>query len=254
MWRGGDTSHAGCRPRGAALWCAILALMLTLLLEALDQTIVGTAMPRIIGQLHGLDRYTWTVSAYLLASTTLIPIAGKLSDQFGRKRFLLGGTALFLLGSVLCGSAQSIDQLIVFRAVQGAGGGIGIALVFTAVGDLVSPDERGTWQGIVGAVYAVSSVSGPTLGGWLADHGPLLRGLSRMPLAGAGSSTSTCPSVSLPRRRLRPSFRVAARAAGEWRDRPSILPERCWPPWQRYACSSDSPGAARVRHPGSSHG
>ena len=165
------------RPRGALLWCAILALMLTLLLEALDQTIVGTALPRIIGQLHGLDRYTWTVSAYLLASTTLIPVVGKLSDQFGRKRFLLGGTALFLLGSVLCGSAQSIDQLIVFRALQGAGGGIGIALVFTAVGDLVPPDERGRWQGIVGAVYAVSAVSGPTLGGWLADHGPLLGAL-----------------------------------------------------------------------------
>ena len=161
--------------QGVALWCAILALMLTLLLEALDQTVVGTAMPRIIGQLHGLDRYTWTISAYLVASTTLIPIAGKLSDQFGRKRFLLGGTALFLLGSLLCGSAQSIDQLIVFRALQGAGAGIGMALVFTTVGDLVLPAERGKWQGIVGAVYAISSVSGPTLGGWLADHGPLLR-------------------------------------------------------------------------------
>jgi len=159
---------------GVALRGAMLALMLTLLLEALDQTIVGTAMPRIIGQLHGLDRYSWTVSAYLLASTTLIPLAGKLSDQFGRKRFLLAGTVAFLLGSLLCGLAQTIDQLIVFRALQGAGAGTGIALVFTAVGDLVPPVERGTWQGIVGSVYALSAVGGPTLGGWLADHGPLL--------------------------------------------------------------------------------
>jgi len=168
------TRGAPRRPRGAALRGAMLALMLTVLLEALDQTIVGTAMPRIIGQLHGLDRYSWTVSAYLLASTTLIPIAGKLSDGFGRKRFLLAGTVVFLLGSLLCGLAQTIDQLIVFRALQGAGAGSGIALVFTAVGDLVPPVERGKWQGIVGSVYALSAVSGPTLGGWLADHGPLL--------------------------------------------------------------------------------
>ena len=159
---------------GMALYAAMLALMLTLLLEALDQTIVGTAMPRIIGQLHGLDRYSWAVSAYLLASTTLIPISGKLSDLFGRKRFLLAGAAIFVLGSLLCGLARSIDQLIIFRAVQGAGAGIGIALVFTAVGDLVPPVERGKWQGIVNGVYAISAVSGPTLGGWLADHGPLL--------------------------------------------------------------------------------
>ena len=173
-----EREHAARRePRqigGVALRGAMFALMLTLLLEALDQTIVGTAMPRIIGQLHGLDRYSWTVSAYLLASTTLIPLAGKLSDQFGRKRFLLAGTSVFLLGSLLCGLAQTIDQLIVFRALQGAGAGTGIALVFTAVGDLVPPVERGTWQGIVGSVYALSAVGGPTLGGWLADHGPLL--------------------------------------------------------------------------------
>ena len=165
------------RLHGPALAGVLLALMLTLLLEALDQTIVGTAMPRIIGQLHGLDRYTWAVSAYLLASTTLIPIAGKLSDQFGRKPFLLGGTLLFLLGSALCGAAQSIDQLIVFRALQGAGAGIGIALVFTVVGDIFPPAQRGTWQGVVNSVYAISAVIGPTLGGFLADHGPLLGGL-----------------------------------------------------------------------------
>jgi MFS family permease len=161
-------------PRGFAMVLAMLALMLTLLLEALDQTIVGTAMPRVIGQLHGLDRYTWAISTYLLASTTAIPIAGGLSDQFGRKRFLLGGTAVFLLGSMLCAAAQSIDQLIAFRAVQGAGAGTGIVLVFAAVGDLAPPRKRGAWFGMVNGVYVVSSVTGPALGGWLADHGPTL--------------------------------------------------------------------------------
>ena len=165
------------RRSGVALYSAMLALMLTLSLEALDQTIVGTAMPRIIGQLHGLDRYSWAVSAYLLASTTLIPISGKLSDLLGRKRFLLAGASLFVLGSVLCGLARSIDQLIAFRAVQGAGAGIGIALVFAAVGDIVPAAERGRWMGIVNGVYAISAVSGPSLGGWLADNGPLLGSL-----------------------------------------------------------------------------
>ena len=93
------------RPRGAALVGVMLALMLSLLLEALDQTVVGTALPRIIGHLHGFDRYTWAVTAYLLASTTMIPLAGKLSDQFGRKWFLAGGIVLFLVGSALCGAA-----------------------------------------------------------------------------------------------------------------------------------------------------
>jgi MFS family permease len=112
------------------------------------------------------------VSAYLLASTTTIPIAARLSDQFGRKWFLLGGTILFLVGSALCGAAQTIDHLIVCRALQGAGAGIGIALVFTLIGDIFPPAERGRWQGIVTSVYVISSVIGPSLGGWLADYGP----------------------------------------------------------------------------------
>src|SRR5918911_3436889 len=159
---------------GPTLTIVVISLMLTLLLEALDQTVVGTAMPRIIGALHGFDRYSWVVTAYLLASTTMIPIAGKLSDQFGRKWFLVAGVALFLLGSILCGAAQSINQLIAFRAVQGAGAGIGISLVFTTVADIFPPEERARWQGVFGMVNGFSSVAGPTLGGWLADHGPLL--------------------------------------------------------------------------------
>src|SRR5436305_4235848 len=107
--------ESGRRLHGMALISVITALMLTLLLEALDQTIVGTALPKIIGQLQGFDRYTWAVTAYTLASTTMIPIMGKLSDQFGRKWFLVIGTVIFLLGSMLSGAAQSMNQLIAFR-------------------------------------------------------------------------------------------------------------------------------------------
>ncbi len=159
---------------GFALFSVLAALMLTLLLEALDQTIVGTALPRIVGELQGFDRYSWVVTAYLLASTTMIPLVSKLSDQFGRKWFLVLGSTVFLLGSVLSGAAQTMDQLIAFRAIQGLGAGTGIALVFVVVGDIFVPAERAKWQGIFSGVYGFSSVVGPTLGGWLTDHGPLL--------------------------------------------------------------------------------
>lgn len=162
------------RLSGFALFSVMIALMLTLFLEALDQAIVGTAMPRIIAQLHGLDRYSWVVTVYILTSMTMIPIVGKLSDQFGRKWFLLCGTLLFLLGSILAGAAQSMDQLILFRGLQGIGSGIGMALVATVIGDLFPPDERAKWSGLFGLVYGVSSLLGPTLGGWLAEHGPLV--------------------------------------------------------------------------------
>jgi EmrB/QacA subfamily drug resistance transporter len=162
------------RIRGIALVSVLAALMLTLLLEALDQTIVGTALPKIIGSLQGFDRYTWVVTAYLLGSTTMIPIVGKLSDQFGRKWFFVAGVITFLLGSALSGASQTIDQLIAFRALQGIGAGMGISLVFTVVGDIFPPAERARWQGIFSSVYGFSSVVGPTIGGWLADSGPLL--------------------------------------------------------------------------------
>jgi EmrB/QacA subfamily drug resistance transporter len=170
-------THSKPRLRGFALVSVMIALMLTLLLEALDQTIVGTAMPRIIARLHGLDRYSWVVTAYILASMTMIPIVGKLSDQFGRKWFLLCGTLLFLLGSILAGASQSMDQLIVFRGLQGLGAGIGMALVATVIGDLFPPEERAKWMSLFGIVYGVSNLVGPTLGGWLAEHGPLLGSL-----------------------------------------------------------------------------
>ena len=165
------------RLRGVALISVLTALMLTLLLEALDQTVVGTALPKIIGALQGFQDYTWVVTAYTLGSITMIPIISKLSDQFGRKWFLITGTTIFLVGSALSGAAQTIDQLIAFRALQGVGAGIGIALVFTVVGDIFTPAERAKWQAIFGVVYGFANLIGPTLGGWLTDHGPLISGL-----------------------------------------------------------------------------
>jgi MFS family permease len=165
------------RVQGFALISVLAALMLTLFLEALDQAVVSTALPRIVAQMHGLDRYSWVVTAYILASMTMIPLVGKLSDQFGRKGFLLCGAVLFLLGSLLSGASQTMDQLIVFRALQGLGSGIGIALIGTVVADLFPPDQRAKWSGLFGLVYGAASLLGPTLGGWLADHGPLVGGL-----------------------------------------------------------------------------
>ncbi|GCE20105.1 MDR family MFS transporter [Dictyobacter kobayashii] len=170
-------TEEGSRISGFALISVLIALMLTLLLEALDQTIVGTALPSIVGSFQGFDRYSWVVTAYLLASTTMIPIVSKLSDQFGRKWFLIVGVVVFLVGSVLSGMSQSMNQLIAFRGIQGIGAGTGIALVFTAVGDVFTPAERARWQGIFAGVYGFSSVAGPLLGGWLTDHGPLLGSL-----------------------------------------------------------------------------
>ncbi len=145
-------------------------LMLALFLAALDQTVVSTAMPRIIADLGGFDRFTWVTTSYLVASTTAVPVVGRLSDLYGRKTFFLGGIAVFLLGSVLAGASQTMNQLIFFRAVQGIGGGSMMALSFASVGDLFPPAERGKYQGIVAGVFGLSSVIGPTLGGLITDN------------------------------------------------------------------------------------
>jgi EmrB/QacA subfamily drug resistance transporter len=146
------------------------ALMLVLLLAALDQTIVSTALPTIVGDLGGLAHLSWVVSAYLLAQTAVTPIYGKLGDLYGRKRVLQVAVVLFLAGSALCGAAQNMSELIAFRAVQGLGGGGLIVLTQAVVGDVVSPRERGKYQGIFGAVFGVSSVAGPLLGGFFVDN------------------------------------------------------------------------------------
>ena len=143
--------------------------MLGLLLASLDQTIVGTAIPRIVADLGGFDRFTWITSAYLVASTTVVPIIGRLTDQYGRKRFYISGIVVFLVGSVLSGLSQSMNELIAFRAVQGLGGGVMMAIAFITVGDLFPPAERGKYQGFVAAAFGLSSVIGPTLGGFITD-------------------------------------------------------------------------------------
>jgi MFS family permease len=150
--------------------------MLTLLVQALDQTMVATAMPRVVASLAGYDRYVWAMTAYLLGSTVLLPITGRLSDQFGRKPFVLGGIVLFLTGAALSGTAATMGELIVFRAVQGVAAGIGITLVFAVIADMFEPRERAKWNGFFGAIYGFASFAGPTVGGWLADNGPLLSG------------------------------------------------------------------------------
>jgi EmrB/QacA subfamily drug resistance transporter len=145
-------------------------VMMALFLASLDQTIVATAMPRIIADLEGFDRFTWVTTAYLVASTTVVPIVGRLTDMYGRKWFYIAGIAVFLLGSALAGLSQTMTQLIVFRGLQGIGGGIMMASAFIAVGDLFPPEERGKNQGLLGGVFGLSSVIGPTLGGVVTDH------------------------------------------------------------------------------------
>jgi EmrB/QacA subfamily drug resistance transporter len=148
----------------------MLGVMLALFLAALDQTIVATALPRIVQEFHGLEHLSWVVAAYLLASTVVVPIYGKLSDLYGRKPFILSAIILFLVGSVLSGISRNMPELVLFRAIQGLGGGAIFANAFAVVGDLYPPAERGRWQGLLGGVFGVSSIVGPTLGGWITDH------------------------------------------------------------------------------------
>ncbi|MFJ2647194.1 DHA2 family efflux MFS transporter permease subunit [Streptomyces sp. NPDC087420] len=149
---------------------AISALLMGLLLAALDQTIVSTALPTIVSELGGLDHLSWVVTAYLLASTAATPLWGKLGDQYGRKKLFQTAIVIFLVGSVLCGISQNLPQLIAFRALQGLGGGGLIVLSMAIVGDIVSPRERGKYQGLFGAVFGTTSVLGPLLGGFFTQH------------------------------------------------------------------------------------
>ncbi|MER6682207.1 MDR family MFS transporter [Streptomyces olivaceoviridis] len=146
------------------------ALLLGLLLAALDQTIVATALPTIVSDLGGLEHLSWVVTAYLLASTAATPLWGKLGDQYGRKRLFQTAIVIFLIGSALCGMARDMPQLIAFRALQGLGGGGLMVLSMAIVGDLVPPRERGRYQGLFGAVFGTTSVLGPLLGGLFTEH------------------------------------------------------------------------------------
>ncbi|MFY0574083.1 MFS transporter [Cystobacter fuscus] len=148
----------------------LLAMMLTLFLSAMDQTIVGTALPRIVADPAGLDMYSWVFTAFMLAYTIAVPIGGKLGDLLGRKVMMLAGISLFLAASTLGGLARSMEMLVLARALQGLGGGCISATTSALVGDLFPPSERGRYTGLLGGVYALASVVGPILGGVVADH------------------------------------------------------------------------------------
>ena len=145
-------------------------VMMALLLASVDGTVVGTAMPRIIAELQGLQYYAWVTTAYLVASTVMVPIAGKLGDLFGRKPFVLIGMIGFVLASALCGQSQNMIELVAFRGIQGLFGGVLMANVFTVIADLYDPKTRAKMQGIFAAVFGLSSIIGPTIGGYITDN------------------------------------------------------------------------------------
>jgi drug resistance transporter, EmrB/QacA subfamily len=147
----------------------LLGVILSMMLASLDQTIVATAMPKIATELNGLSHLSWVFTAYMLSSTVTVPIYGKLSDIFGRRPLYLIGIGIFLLGSVLSGLAQDMTQLILFRGLQGIGGGAMMVNSMALIGDIFSPAERGKWQGVLGGVFGLTAVAGPLLGGWITD-------------------------------------------------------------------------------------
>jgi EmrB/QacA subfamily drug resistance transporter len=148
---------------------ATAGVAMSLLLASLDQTVVGNSMPRIVSELQGLNYYAWVTTAYLLTSTIILPIAGKLGDMFGRKPFMLAGMVGFVAASALCGLAQNMAWLVIFRGIQGLFGGMLFASVFAVLADIFPPEQRARMQGVFGGVFGLSAVIGPTIGGWLTD-------------------------------------------------------------------------------------
>src|SRR3954469_21044795 len=165
------TAVDGDRPADRrSILLVVSGLMLVMLLASLDQTIVSAGLPTIVGELGGLEHLSWVLTAYLLAVTVVTPLYGKLGDMYGRKRVLQGALTLFLIGSALCGLAHSMTELIAFRAIQGLGGGGLMVSAQAAIGDVVPPRERGKWSGLFGAVFGVSSIAGPLIGGFLTSN------------------------------------------------------------------------------------
>jgi EmrB/QacA subfamily drug resistance transporter len=154
----------------SATLAAMSGVLLGMLLAALNQTIVATALPAIVGDLGGMDHYSWVFTAYMLAATVTTPIYGRLSDVYGRRRFFVAGIVIFMAGAVIGGTAGSMTQLVIARAVQGLGAGALIPLAIATIGDLIPPSDRGRWQGLTGAVFGAASVIGPMTGGWIADN------------------------------------------------------------------------------------
>jgi EmrB/QacA subfamily drug resistance transporter len=145
-------------------------LMVTLLLAALDQTIVATALPRIVSELGGITQYSWVFTAYMLTSTVSVPVYGRLGDVHGRRPLMLIAVTIFLVGSALCGAAQNMTELVIFRGLQGLGAGGLFPLSLAVIGSIVPPRDRGRWQGLIGAVFAASSIIGPAVGGFIVDN------------------------------------------------------------------------------------
>jgi EmrB/QacA subfamily drug resistance transporter len=148
----------------------LISVMLGMLLSALDQTVVGTAMPRVIADLNGLQHYAWVATAYLLASAVSMPIWGKLSDAYGRRRFFMAGMALFVIGSALCGQSRSMAELVLFRALQGLGAGAMMPINQAIIGDIFPPAQRARWAGVLMSVFGFATIVGPLLGGWITDN------------------------------------------------------------------------------------
>lgn len=155
---------------GTRRWWALGAVLLTMFFSALDQTIIATAMPVIIGELQGFSLYAWTFTAYMMAAAITVPIYGKLSDVYGRKPFYIFGLGLFMVGSMFSGMVASMPQLIASRTLQGLGAGAMLSMPRATIGDIFNPRERGRWMGVIASVFGLASIVGPVMGGWITDH------------------------------------------------------------------------------------
>jgi len=171
---GGQTAPGGPQTSnrivGVARWWALGAVMLTMFFSALDQTVVSTALPVIVGDLQGFAIYAWVFTAYMITSAITVPIYGKLSDIYGRKPFYMFGLAVFMVGSTLSGQSHTMMQLVLFRGLQGIGAGAMMSMPRATIGDIFNPRERGSWMGVIMMTFGLASIIGPFLGGWITDH------------------------------------------------------------------------------------
>ena len=167
---GGKATQSSNRIVGSARWWALGAVLLTMFFSSLDQTVVSTAMPTIVGDLRGVAIYAWVFTAYMLTSAVTVPIYGRLSDIYGRKPFYVFGLSVFMVGSAISGQAHTMMQLVLFRGLQGIGAGAMLSMPRATIGDIFNPRERGNWMGVITMVFGLASIVGPFLGGWITDH------------------------------------------------------------------------------------